>query len=194
MRYVTTRKTDMTFLAVLIFFGLIAVLAITSKSKKTKQKTEPAQEQAPTSSKAKYTLKSKTLLTKHEEECFHKLRLSLAPDFLVFPQVALSQVISATGGSRNENESARAKIKQKVADFIVCKIDMSMIAVIELDDRSHDKKKEDDRIRDNIIQEAGLTVIRLKPNPDQAIIDNLARALKQAHPRPEPHKPTLTTA
>ncbi|QOZ84251.1 MULTISPECIES: DUF2726 domain-containing protein [Chromobacterium] len=184
----------MTFIAVLLFFGLIAVLAITSKSKKAKQKTEPAQEQAPTSSKTKYTLKRKTLLTKHEEECFHKLRRSLAPDFLVFPQVALSQVIDATGGSYGENQSARSKIKQKVADFVVCKIDMSMIAVIELDDRSHNKKKEDDKIRDNIIQEAGLMAIRLKPNPDQTIIDNLAQALKQAHPRPEPQKPALTTA
>lgn len=181
----------MTLIAILLFFVLVAILAISSKSKKAKQKTEPAQEQAPKSSNTKYTLKRKTLLTKHEEECFHKLRRSLAPDFLVFPQVALSQVIDATGGSYGENQSARGKIKQKVADFVVCKIDMSMIAVIELDDRSHDKKKEEDKARDNIIKEAGLTVIRLKPNPDQTIIDNYADALKKAHPRPEPEKAAI---
>ncbi|PTU65956.1 hypothetical protein DB032_13975 [Chromobacterium sp. Panama] len=184
----------MTLIATLLFFSLVAALAISSKSKKAKQKTGPAQEQAPTPSKTQYTLKRKTLLTKHEEECFHKLRRSLAPDFLVFPQVALSQVIDATGGSYGENQSARGKIKQKVADFVICKIDMSMIAVIELDDRSHDKKKEEDQARDNIIQEAGLMAIRLKPNPNQTIIDNLARALKQAHPRPEPEKAATVPA
>jgi very-short-patch-repair endonuclease len=45
-----------------------------------------------------------------------------------------------------------------VADFVVCDKAFHVMAVVELDDSSHDREK--DRKRDDIVREAGAPTIR----------------------------------
>ena len=51
-------------------------------------------------------------------------------------------------------------MKQKVADFLVLDQQFQILKIIELDDSSHDSKKEKDAIRDRNAEEAGLETIR----------------------------------
>ncbi|WP_227108376.1 DUF2726 domain-containing protein [Chromobacterium rhizoryzae] len=134
---------------------------------------------------ARFKIKGKTLLTQREQECFNRLTKSLSPDFLVFPQVAFSQIIDTEGGSKFDNEGLRRTMSQKVADFVICKTDLTMIAIIELDDRSHIGKEDKDRQRDSIIRQIGLMPLRIPRTPPQRTLDEYANVLRKMHPKEE---------
>lgn len=177
---------------VIIFIVMAIVAGAMSGAKKSKApkrsfKVE-ARNEAPSPGKfgsARFKLKGKTLLTQREQECFNRLTKSLSPDFLVFPQVAFSQIIDTEGGSKFDNEGLRRTMSQKVADFVICKTDLTMIAVIELDDRSHIGKEEKDKQRDSIIRQIGLMPLRIPKTPPQRTLDEYACVLKRMHPREE---------
>lgn len=124
-------------------------------------------------------------MEQREQECFNRLTKSLAPDFLVFPQVAFSQIIDTEGGSKFDNEGLRRTMSQKVADFVICKTDLTMIAIIELDDRSHIGKEEKDKQRDSIIRQIGLMPLRIPRTPPQRTLDEYANVLRKMHPKEE---------
>jgi hypothetical protein len=88
--------------------------------------------------------------------------LSLYPRHQVFVQVALSQLIDV---DRNhpESESIRARYKQLVADFVLCRADLSVVAVIELDDRSHERRarQDADARKTKALADAGLRLVRI---------------------------------
>jgi very-short-patch-repair endonuclease len=60
------------------------------------------------------------------------------------------------------------------ADFVVCNADFDVVAVIELDDRSHDaaKRKRADATKDSAFRSAGIEVIRwhVRAMPDVATV------------------------
>lgn len=72
-------------------------------------------------------------------------------------------------------------MNQKVADFLICKNDLTMVAIIELDDSSHDGKEERDRQRDKIVREIGLMPLRIPCTPPQELIDRYADILAKMH-------------
>ncbi|MBA1148226.1 DUF2726 domain-containing protein [Ectothiorhodospiraceae bacterium WFHF3C12] len=102
-------------------------------------------------SKAK--LHAKPLLSRPEQVLFHRLREAL-PEYEVLAQVSFSQFIRAKGDTRKENWRRFAMARQKVADFVICNPDFSVLAVVELDDRSHRRGK--DQKRDALLAEAGI--------------------------------------
>lgn len=179
---------------VIIFIVLVALAALmkSNKGSKIKLKNEEAKakkyepEYEANTRKfgsARFKIKNKTLLTQREQECFKRLTQSLHPDFLVFPQVAFSQIIDTEGGSKFDNEGLRRTMSQKVADFVVCKPDLTMIAIIELDDRSHIGKEEKDKQRDSIVRQIGLMPLRIPRTPAQNTLDEYARVLRRMHPK-----------
>lgn len=183
-----------TIAIILIVLIVVAAFMKSSKSSELKLKKEEAgakknePEYKASSNKfgnARFKLKGKTLLTQREQECFNRLTKSLSPDFLVFPQVAFSQIIDTEGGSKFDNEGLRRTMSQKVADFVICKTDLTMIAIIELDDRSHIGKEEKDRQRDSIVRQIGLMPLRIPRTPPQRTLDEYASVLKRMHPREE---------
>ena len=105
---------------------------------------------------AKFKLKS-PLLSAPEQELFRRLVVAL-PDHVVLAQVAFSQMIDVAGGSERENFRKRLTARQKVADFVVCDKAFGVTAVIELDDSSHSRAR--DQKRDAIVSEAGARTIR----------------------------------
>ena len=78
---------------------------------------------------------AKPLLSNNEIEFFYRLNRAL-PDYHVFPQVALGAILQA------DEFSSRGYFSQKIADFVICEPNtMKVMAVIELDDRTHKVEK-----------------------------------------------------
>ena len=112
-------------------------------------------------------ISKKPILTANEIEFFYRLSRAL-PDYHVFPQVAFGAILKATGKDRY---SARGIFSQKIADYVVCERDtMNILAIIELDDRTHNAEK--DAKRDRILASAGYRTIRFnsKKKPNEAEI------------------------
>lgn len=114
---------------------------------------------------------NKAILTNNEKEFFQRLLRAL-PDYHVFPQVAanaLLKVVNSKTGS--EYHSTRGRFAQKHVDFVICARDsLEVVAIIELDDRTHNADK--DRKRDAMFEQAGYRVIRFqsKRKPSEAEI------------------------
>lgn len=117
-------------------------------------------------------------ITDREQGCYYRLVRNLGDDFIVFPQVAFSAFLRIQGGTEQEAFALFGTMRQKVADFLICRRDFKVLAVVELDDRSHDDKKEQDKRRDAAIKQAGLLVMRLPNTPNDEPIQRLAEVLK----------------
>jgi hypothetical protein len=105
-------------------------------------------------------LREKPLLTENEKEFYGRL-LDAFPDCHVLPQVGMGALIQSEGGR------ARHRFAQKIVDFVVCNTDLDVIALIELDDRTHSEEK--DYWRDKMTGAAGYVTYRFesrnKPSP-----------------------------
>jgi Protein of unknown function (DUF2726) len=104
-------------------------------------------------------VRRKPLLTANEAEFFRRLQRAL-PGFHVFPQVSFAAFLTDDGQlSRNAKWTLRAKFDRKIADFVICERGtLKIVAVVELDDRTHDARA--DRQRDAITRAAGYQTIR----------------------------------
>jgi len=99
----------------------------------------------------------KKILLTDSEKVFFKILVKALPEFYVFAQVALGAILQNKTQFRN-----RGKFSQKIADFAIVNKDLDIIAIIELDDKSHHmrKKKEKDIERDIMLKNAGYLTIR----------------------------------
>jgi Protein of unknown function (DUF2726) len=108
-----------------------------------------------------WPLSARSLLSKREQLLYRRL-VDLYPDHKILVQVALSQLINV---DRNhpESESIRGRYKQLVADFVLCRSDLSVVAVIELDDRTHvwPKRKAADARKNKALADAGIRLVRI---------------------------------
>ena len=111
-----------------------------------------------TGSKSRYA--AKALLTANEKEFFHRLCKAL-PNYHVFPQVSMGQLIATRklqGDRANEHLRARNRYAQKAVDFVIADADLKVLALVELDDRTHDAER--DRRRDELTRSAGYATLR----------------------------------
>lgn len=114
--------------------------------------------------------KQKALLTANEIEFFNRLTQAL-PNHYVFPQVSLGALLqpNVSGKDKKKFHSIRGTFAQKISDFVICTKDIKVIAIVELDDRTHNAEK--DAKRDAMIEQAGYRVIRwnskAKPSLDE---------------------------
>jgi hypothetical protein len=108
-----------------------------------------------------WPLSARNLLSERENELYQTL-IALYPDHKIFVQVALSQLIDVDQ-NHPECDSIRARYKQLVADFVLCRSDLSVVAVIELDDRSHERadRQRADARKNKALADAGLRLIRI---------------------------------
>jgi hypothetical protein len=108
-----------------------------------------------------WPLSARNLLSRRERRLYQSLTI-LYPDHKILVQVALSQLINV---DRNhpESESIRARYKQLVADFVLCRPDLSVVTVIELDDRTHvwPKRKAADARKNKALADAGIRLVRI---------------------------------
>ena len=110
-------------------------------------------------------------LTEPEQVLYFRLSKAL-PDHIILSQVQLSRLLGVKKGNNYQAWSNR--INRLSADFVVCNRDSSVVAVIELDDASHQRedRKRADAKKDKALTSAGIPVIRWKPNnlPDEMTI------------------------
>lgn len=117
--------------------------------------------------------KAKTLLTSNELEFLGRLEAA-APELRFHAQVAMGALLDPAV-SRKENGKEffrlRGQFAQKIVDYVAqSKKDGSIVAIIELDDRTHDGDKDDKR--DAMLAEAGYRIIRWhsKAKPETSTI------------------------
>lgn len=102
------------------------------------------------------------LMTPNELEFFGRL-LNAFPEYFVFPQVAMSALI------QGETRGDFLRIAQQRVDYVLSDQFGDVIAVVELDDRTHSLTK--DKVRDRRLSQAGIRTIRFesraKPSPEE---------------------------
>ncbi|WP_322495214.1 DUF2726 domain-containing protein [Chloroflexus sp.] len=114
---------------------------------------------------------AKRLLTQPEQTLYHRLVQAL-PECLIFSQVQLSRILGVKQGY--DFWYWHNRINHMSADFVVCRKDSSVVAVIELDDRTHldPVRQVADVKKDKALAAAGLRIIRWPTHamPDVATI------------------------
>lgn len=135
-----------------VFFGVIG-------SKKHTKQSQDSTSETP--------IYAKRLMTEHEKTMFTQLKG--VPGCHIFCQVSLGAIL------RTKSWKTRNRFSQKIADYVVTDQDFNILAVIELDDKSHDNKKAQDKERDDMLKEAGYKVLRYRivPNSQQLAHDIL---------------------
>lgn len=102
---------------------------------------------------------STSLLTANELEFFHRLKRAL-PGFEILTQVAMGALLTpAVPRNSRDYMRIRGTFAQKYVDFVICDPrTMDVVALVELDDRTHSSEK--DARRDAMLAAAGYRVVR----------------------------------
>ena len=114
---------------------------------------------------------AKKPLTQPEQVLYHRL-VAAMPECIVLAQVQLSRVLGVKKGFnfREWNTS----INRMSLDFLVCLKDSTIVAAVELDDKTHDKvsRMEDDAKKEKALSAAGVALVRWHVNalPDETAI------------------------
>ena len=121
-------------------------------------------------------------LTTPEQVLFHRLIKAL-PEHVVLAQVQVSRVLGVKKGFNVREWNNR--INRLSYDFVVCGKDASVIAAVELDDRSHEAadRSDTDAKKAKATADAGLRLVRwhVKALPDEsAIRAQLVTALSES--------------
>lgn len=130
-----------------------------------------------------FRVRPRALLTDNEIEFHHRL-IEAVPDCQVLVQVSMGALIEpdVPGGSGNWL-SIRSRFAQKVVDYVVIDEDHQVVALIELDDSTHDPRR--DAERDAITALAGYTTLRYESR-DKPDVETLRDDLLDCQPVPRP--------
>ncbi len=120
--------------------------------------------------------RSRPLMTDNEIEFFARLEKAL-PDCKVFSQVAMSGVLDVTLPKTHQAYwRVRSAFDRKRMDYVVCTREGAhLIAVVELDDRTHDPQK--DANRDAMLASAGIRTVRFPSHPRPSAMEIRAEVL-----------------
>ena len=110
--------------------------------------------------------RARKLMSDNEQEFFGRLVAAL-PDHNVFPQVAMSALIEAASADKKMAHGDRLRIAQQRVDYVVCTRNCDVVAVIELDDRTHSAAK--DALRDARLEQAGIRTVRFQSRKKPAV-------------------------
>ena len=139
----------------LVLFAVAAFIALARKGLFTKGRAVGAHH---------WPVFPKTVLSPIEQKLYQRL-VRAFPEHVVLAQVAFSQLV---GVKKGENFTAIwNRYNRLTADFVLCTKDFRTVAVLELDDRSHDSpaRQDADRRKAAICEAAGLALHRLNVNP-----------------------------
>ena len=110
-------------------------------------------------------------LTQPEQVLYHRLVKAL-PEHIVLAQVQVSRILGVKKGSSFNEWNNR--INRLSYDFVVCSKDSTVLAAVELDDKSHESKRRTttDEKKNKATADAGLRLIRwnVKALPDESAI------------------------
>jgi hypothetical protein len=105
------------------------------------------------------------LLTPAERSFFGVLQQAVASDYQIFSKVRLADIVRPVRNpSRSGWQSAFNRITGKHVDFILCDFErLGVVAVIELDDRTHEKIERGirDSLVDSALADAAIPILRI---------------------------------
>ncbi len=104
-----------------------------------------------------------TLLSEIEQVLFHRL-IKAMPNNYVMVQVRLADIVDV-GNSANRR-AWNNKIIQNSVDFVICDKSLTVLACIELDDKTHEEpeRQRADNNKDEALKAAGIPILRIKTN------------------------------
>lgn len=156
---------------VVIIFLIIAIiiLAVLNVKNQNKLKENEEQEDSKTDEKMPYT--KKLLLTKNEWSFYKKIKPICDENNLhIISKVRLADLVEVKKElDYKEKQKYFNKIKNKHIDFVLCNpSNLAVIALVELDDKSHDNKDraERDEFINKLCESVGYTIIRVHQNDD----------------------------
>ena len=118
------------------------------------------------------------LMTPTETDVYAAL-LEALPDYMVFAQVQASRVLEVP--KSRETYYWFNFVSRLSYDFVVCRADSTPIAVIEVDDCSHERaeRQEADNRKNKVTEAAGVAVVRWRvgETPPQQEIAKLIRRI-----------------
>jgi hypothetical protein len=122
---------------------------------------------------------SRKLMSQPEQSLYQRLVRAL-PDHIVLAQVQVSRVLGVKKGFRFHEWNNR--INRLSYDFVICTKDAAVVAVIELDDKSHEAESRvrTDGKKDKATRDAGIRMIRWSVSAmpsETAIRDELLSSL-----------------
>jgi len=138
-------------------FGLIAfglcVLVVIGILKRIQAKGPTASSDPP--------FYGKKPLTEPEQTLYFRIREAV-PECIVLAQVALPALVGINSG--NNYRDAFNRIAAKYVDFVVCLPDFTVVAAIELDDKSHARpdRVRADTAKNTALRLAGHPILRFK--------------------------------
>ena len=143
-------------LAIIVFVIISAVILVTLFVKENKSSLASFPEAGTSDGQ----IVAKSLLT-HTEQKFFRLLISALPEYYIFPQVAFSALLTHKG---KDGYRLRNSFNRSVADFVVVDQNSQVLAIIELDDKTHDKirSREKDEKRDEMLEMAGYKILRYR--------------------------------
>lgn len=154
----------------MLFFGLlvfIVVLIIAFKRPSSGSKKPLASIQD-----GSYVL-NQSLLSQAELSFYRVLFKSLPDGVVIFAKVRIADVVNPRKGlERKQWSSLFLRISQKHFDFVLCDSNsMSILGVVELDDKSHNTKKvkERDSLVNDVCSSSNLPIYRIKAQSSYVI-------------------------
>jgi len=145
----------MELIAAIIFIVVLFIFIVMPNGKDKEQPTIEPRKLPKTN---KTPIKSSHIMTVHEKVMFGVLKEAV-PECHIFPQVALGAILWTS------SYATRNKFSQKIADFVITDQNFTILAVIELDDKSHIGKEQKDAERDAMVREAGYKPLRYPSIP-----------------------------
>ena len=101
---------------------------------------------------------ARPLLTANELEFYKRLRHAL-PEYHVLPQVSLAALMEPVTTDPSSRRAALNRIAQKRVDYVIAERgDLHVLALVELDDRTHRASRDADR--DSLTASAGYVTHR----------------------------------
>lgn len=120
---------------------------------------------------------AKRPLSQPEQVLYFRLVQAL-PERIILAQVQLSRMLGVKKG--NKYQAWLNRINRMSVDFVICNKDYSVVAVIELDDKSHqrDDRRAADAKKDRALTSAGITIVRwqAKSIPNVTMIQSIFNA------------------
>ena len=133
------------------------------------------------STKKEPAYRKKALMTPNELQFHARLERALV-GLHVCPQIAMHALIEPTSSHAQTKLRDFRRVSQKIVDYTIFDAQWAVVAVIELDDRTHIAGR--DAIRDGFMSAAGIPTLRYrsrsKPTETQIAAD--VRALQYAAP------------
>jgi very-short-patch-repair endonuclease len=145
---------------VVVLFAILAIQFLTGQFLRDLLKGKVAS----TLTSGNVALRSKPVLSDAEARFLRSLEVSVAGQYLVWPQLPLWTFIETRASDKGALTSFTNRIDRKRVDF--CLVDRQTCAVqiaIELDDRSHERveSQKRDALVEAVLQKAGVPLVRI---------------------------------